>query len=312
MSRRRNKSRRLILIGCLVLLAGAGIAVAIILHSAAPPSALYTLRLGAERKVGLVTDVKVQGSYVEDITDTQNGEKTASKHKEFRFELSGTRKILRIDFQGRVTQFSFTIERCVKVTGDGPVDAAPRGLEVCVSMDPDSKTRNYSVPKPCDHLSDDAKRIFAFFTHREIDPIQTDEQGLALAIPRQIGETWSIKPGSFGDGTILEPRVLVPAMVRGQVTLKGQCSNEGVDCLEIGADITSSFQGVNVVDRTLQTYNMKTSPTYFVPRDPSIPCPKATVKEECSIQNDLQVKDVHLHVDLHSESVRTITETLVK
>jgi len=199
----------------------------------------YRVQFDRKEKAGQTSKVTVSGAHQQTVG--MNG--APMDQKAYKYELTATREVQKVDADGQAVQVSLTVAQCKVIRGGKQADEVKPGAVVIVTSSggkPRVEPKDSSVK-----LTDDAKAILGRAANVE-SAGGSGDKAFGTDKPRQIGESWPVNSKYIaeslskmlaaeiaGAGRFAAVPTLKEKDVTGRVTLAGASRVGGVECLDL-------------------------------------------------------------------------------
>lgn len=205
---------------------------------AASQPALYEIKFFRPEKVGDKSAFSCSGSTKKVQTMIVEGKAEDPKTQDLVYELSGASEVATIDDKERVTERTFTIEKCIRIDGEKRIEVAGKSTVVnlrCIDGVKAIKPRD-----PTKKLSPEAIQILsqaiALLANKDFS---NDDDAIGTKERKKIGESWTVNKGLFAKSFFERSGMIVKDEdIKGEVKLLGIKTVSGIECLEIGLDVS--------------------------------------------------------------------------
>jgi hypothetical protein len=192
----------------------------------------YAVKLSRPSRVGMKCHVTARGTEREERSLVASG-RTNHTENAFDVDLAAESEVLQVDSEGHVTKASFTLENCLKTSKQGREQLFPKGTAIIAS-------------------SQEGKTVFSTRDGQPIPPAESkvlsvvisvhnggsdDDEVFGTAARQKVGNTWPAK----ADVALRDLAKKMPGMTlsapEGSTRLVGTTKVDGVDCLELSAEL---------------------------------------------------------------------------
>ena len=238
----------------------------------------YRVQFDRKEKAGQTSKVTVSGAHQQTVG--MNG--APMDQKAYKYELTATREVQKVDADGQAVQVSLTVAQCKVIRGGKQADEVKPGAVVIVTSSggkPRVEPKDSSVK-----LTDDAKAILGRAANVE-SAGGSGDKAFGTDKPRQIGESWPVNSKYIaeslskmlaaeiaGAGRFAAVPTLKEKDVTGRVTLAGASRVGGVECLDLRVKMKiSNFNPPMPPVAKVEKGEMTISLTGKFPVDASVP-----------------------------------------
>lgn len=212
----------------------------------------YVIKLSRPKTVGLKFQVTGRGTEREELSFIVSGRTNRIVDNAFDLEFAAQSEVLEVDPKGHVTKAALTLDKCLKTSRQGNEELFPEGTVIVAA-------------------SQDGKTLFSTKDGRPVPPAQSKVLNLVISIHRggsddddifgttarqKVGSTWPINSEvARRDLEKKVPRFTLSA-VKGSARLVGATKVDGVDCLNLSAELRiqaspSNLHGMKITQNEL-------------------------------------------------------------
>jgi hypothetical protein len=200
----------------------------------------YTIKLSRPSKVGLKRHVSARSTEREEQSLVVSG-RTNHTENVFDVDFAAESEVLEVDPKGHVTKAAFTLENCLKTSKEGRQQLFPKAT-VIIASSQEGKTvfstrDGQSIP------SAESKALNSVISvhHGGAD----DDEIFGTAARQKVGSTWPVNT----DVALRDLEKKMPGIAlsvgKGSTRLVGTTKVEGLDCLELSAELRMQASPAN-------------------------------------------------------------------
>ena len=192
----------------------------------------YAIKLSRPKRIGLKCHVTGRATERDEQSLVVSG-RTNRTENAYDLDFAADSEILEVDSKGHATKASFTLENCLKTSKEGRGQLFPKGTVIVASVQEGKRVFSTKDGQPIPPAESKVLSALISVHQGEAD----DDDIFGTTARQKVGSTWPVN----SDVALRDLERKMPGMTltagKGSTRLVGITKVDGVDCLDISAEL---------------------------------------------------------------------------